>query len=308
MSESSESDTDHGEDVHPLRQDEMPEFTDALLRDLEVSQQTRVLTDFDAFPQLFHLAHPSVIGVVGRSMSGKTTWVSMYFTSAKAVALFEHVYIVARKSQPAYERFVEMYGPDRVTISYVDDARCARLIPDEMMNRNENNLLIMDDLQEFARNKQVIASATQGCHHNNCTTVFLSQSFHVGNKSFRDQVMYWLIFWQPESVVDEIAKSVCGKDKCYQTRFKDMYRRWVRERTEQPQFLLVDCSDTQRLLGEDFQLRPCGLLPEFMPVPKAPTKKERKAMAKLAAMSILRKRRKPVDVEKALTDYQPTRI
>ena len=286
--------------------DEKVELSSVFLKDLSPSEQTTVLTDFDAYPSMFHLSHPSVIGVVGRSMSGKTTWCTMYFTSAKCVALFDHVYIVARKSQPAYQKFVEMYGPDRVSIHYVDSmSGCGptgNLLPDDM-DREKNNLLLLDDMQEFARNKQILAAATQGCHHNNCTTVFLTQSFHVGNKQFRDQVMYWCLFWQPPSVIDDVAKSVCGKDKRYQAMFRDSYKRWVYERPEQPQFLLVDCSDQQRVLGEDFQLRPCGLLPESMPLPVPPTRRQRKRLAKRAAMSVLKRRRQPIDVKKALEGF-----
>ena len=300
-SDSSQSDDDEAERV---------EFSKVYLKDLTPAEQTTVLTDFDAFPSMFHLAHPSVIGVVGRSMSGKTTWCTMYFTSAKCVAMFDHVYIVARKSQPAYQKFVEMYGPDRVSVHYVNSvqglgATGGNLVPDDMDNQ-KNNLLLLDDMQEFARNKQILAAATQGCHHNNCTTVFLTQSFHVGNKQFRDQVMYWCLFWQPASVVDDVAKSICGKDKRYQTLFKEAYKRWVYERPEQPQFLLVDCSDQQRVLGEDFQLRPCGLLPESMPLPVAPTAKERKRLAKKAALSVLKRRKAPVNVKKALAGFVTT--
>ena len=286
--------------------EERVELSQVYLKDLSPSEQTTVMTDFDAYPSMFHLSHPSVIGVVGRSMSGKTTWCTMYFTSAKCVALFDHVYIVGRKAQPAYQKFVEMYGPDRVSIQYVDAATCGtgvNLVPADDMDREKNNLLLLDDMQEFARNKQILAAATQGCHHNNCTTVFLTQSFHVGNKQFRDQVMYWYLFWQPPSVIDDVAKSVCGKDKRYQALFRDAYKRWVYERPEQPQFLLVDCSDQQRILGEEFQLRPCGLLPESMPLPVAPTRRERKRLAKRAAMSVLKRRRVPVDVKKALAGF-----
>lgn len=298
---SSSSDDEDG----PGQEHDKVELSKVYLKDLSPSEQTIVLTDFDAFPSMFHLAHPSVVGVVGRSMSGKTTWCTMYFTSAKCVAMFDHVYIVARKPQAAYQKFVEMYGPDRVTISYVDggaSAAAGSLVPDDMV-RQRNNLLLLDDMQEFARNKQILAAATQGCHHNNCTTVFLSQSFHVGNKQFRDQVMYWALFWQPPSVIDDVAKSICGKDKRYQSHFREAYKKWVYERPEQPQFLLVDCSDQQRVLGEEFQLRPCGLLPESMPLPVAPTLRERKRMAKKAAMSVLKRRREPVNVKKALTGY-----
>ena len=286
--------------------EERVELSQVYLKDLSPSEQTTVMTDFDAYPSMFHLSHPSVIGVVGRSMSGKTTWCTMYFTSAKCVALFDHVYIVGRKAQPAYQKFVEMYGPDRVSIQYVNAATCGtgvNLVPADDMDREKNNLLLLDDMQEFARNKQILAAATQGCHHNNCTTVFLTQSFHVGNKQFRDQVMYWCLFWQPPSVIDDVAKSVCGKDKRYQALFRDAYKRWVYERPEQPQFLLVDCSDQQRILGEEFQLRPCGLLPESMPLPVAPTRRERKRLAKRAAMSVLKRRRVPVDVKKALAGF-----
>ena len=305
----SSSSSSSEQEVSSDEEDEKVELSDVYLKDLSPSEQTIVLTDFDAYPSMFHLSHPSVIGVVGRSMSGKTTWCTMYFTSARCVALFDHVYIVARKSQPAYQRFVEMYGPDRVSVRYVDagstgyaNGSAGTLVPDDM-NREKNNLLLMDDMQEFARNKQILAAATQGCHHNNCTTVFLTQSFHVGNKQFRDQVMYWCLFWQPPSVVDDVAKSVCGKDKIYQASFRDAYKRWVYDRPEQPQFLLVDCSDQQRVLGEDFQLRPCGLLPETMPLPVPPTRLQRKRLAKRAALSVLKRRRVPVDVKKALTGF-----
>lgn len=277
------------------------QFSNVHLSDLTAKEQSVVLQDFDAFPDAFQIMHPSVVAVVGRTLAGKTHLITKYFTSDKCLLLFDHVHIVGRKPQEAYEKFIEAYGKERVTLQLINNV-ADLVIPEG--DKDKERLLIMDDMQTFATHPKVVETATQGCHHDNCTTVLITQSFKIGNTNYRDNVMYWFIFYQPPAVIEEIAKSIFGKDRAQVQKFIDMYKAWVYDREERPNYVLIDNSDHMRFLGQEFQLRPSGLLPPNYPLPIPPPPRVRKAMAKAAADRRKGANKQPVNIKEVIKGYK----
>ena len=278
------------------------------LNDLTEEQQETVSMDFDAYDDLFQIAHPSVVGCVDRPISGKTTWVTKYYTQARARKLFKHVYIVGRKRQKAYQEFVDAYGTERVHINILESIGSGQSIIPQDMDPTSDNLLLIDDLQEYARNKEISAAATQDCHHNSCTVVFMSQSYFIGNKTFRESTMYWLLFFQLPSAKEKIINEMAGGNRDLAARMKRLYDLCVYKRIAYPRMLLVDFSDNIRLLGETFMVRPCGLLPEDYPIPTPPSDGERKKSQREAEQAFTEwgVQRTPVEVNRLVKRFRKT--
>ena len=189
------------------------------------------------------LSHPGSILVAGPSFSGKTTWTKRLIETSMIEPFPKRIIWCYGEYQNSYDQlrpynveFVEGFPED--LYQSIDPT-----IP---------NLIIFDDLMSELQDSQVLANFfTKGCHHKNCTVIFILQNLFPQGKQCRTislNTQYITLFKnsRDKTQANCLAKQMFpGKVKFFQEVYQDATK-------ERGGYLLIDLRPD---CPEDWRLR-----------------------------------------------------
>jgi hypothetical protein len=174
----------------------------------------------------------------GTSGSGKTV---MIFNLIKKYLIYDTISIYsASLDQNIYQEFLEEMerlaeeNEDAIgKFHFSDDLN--RVVPVKEMDKEEQNLVIFDDFMT-TKNQSVIVEYFSKGRHNNCSVIYLSQSYYTTPKDIRLNCNYFALFKGANaSDLQHLRKEHSGSvdEKTFELLYK--------EATSEPHgFLLVD--------------------------------------------------------------------
>lgn len=175
---------------------------------------------------------PMRLIIAGNSGSGKTmTLLNLLYNMPNT---FENIWIITKnKDEPLYN-----YLADKMKDESFKIEEGLENLPDlDKMDKEQNNLLILDDLcNESLKQQKPLCDYIIRCRKKNCSFIYISQSFYQVPKLIRDNINY-LIIKQVSSMKN--LTMICrecslGIDK---KMLKKIYDDATKEKSD---FLLID--------------------------------------------------------------------
>jgi hypothetical protein len=185
------------------------------------------LVDSDVFQ------HPFTCLIAGPTQSGKTHFL-------KNILLFNKILI-----NPAPDKIIYCYSSWQPIFedlkNTLDIQFCEGIINLEDLNKNSNNLVILDDLlNECENDSSILNLFTVGSHHKNTSVYFISQNLFSKGRFYRTISLncnYMIIFKNPrdKSQINVLARQIFPNNISY---FLESYTDAVENKSFS--YLLID--------------------------------------------------------------------
>ncbi len=187
--------------------------------------------------------HPFSMVVSGPSFSGKSHTVSRFVEHASELMTCPPTRIFWHYTewQPSYEK-----------VAHLPNVELIEGVPDTARLKEEKGvkLCIMDDMMsELSKSDVLTRLFTRGCHHWDCSCIFISQNAFFSNmRNARINASYLMLFKSPSDKLQiaNIGRQLYpGKSEFFMQSYNDA--------TEKPfSYLLVDLTQT---MNEQLRLR-----------------------------------------------------